>query len=243
MKKNESIIEKVVSERKIQREKEEQERIQQEQKNQEILSKTSDYLNDVYIKMKQYPPDFSPIGKWLKKSNWNVSIGEIDVKGVSSSIFTKKLITIECILSDISTIEQLKQVIQKRVNDTTQSNQYISTCFILPKIKDTELIKIIQDFNHYNFSPSLYDLFNQEIYYNIKDWKTSFFIRWFKKDETPKSIIGFLEEISDDNNIFTKSQITELLHMDEKEINKMFDWLIESNKIIHLKIDEFTLMK
>ena len=243
MNEKKSIIEKVVSDRELKKKNEEKNQIELEQKKQEIMTKTSEFLNEIYNKINNYPPDFSPIGKWLKKANWNVSQGKIEVKGEASNILSKKLITLECILCDITTIEQLNLIINKRVYDATQTDQYISTCFIIPYLENKEFIDIITNYNHYNFSPSLFDLSTQEFFYNDNDWKTSFFIKWFKTGDKPENIINYLEQISDENNIFLKSQVLENLHMDEKEIKKMFDWLIKSNKIIHLKMDEFTVMK
>jgi hypothetical protein len=207
---------------------------------QEISTKLNLYLNIVSGRMKNYKPDYSPLGRWLGKITWNVKTFPDKALGIASSLFSINLLTIEARYIERSEIlDNLSELLYDDATITSNKDQFLAKCYVTYDINDESVLNTFKHYHHNNLSIFLYDLKKDLLFFYRQDWKTKLFAEWFKKNGTPKNIIKILNIISDKNNIFNLNDVKNKLKLDEKEIKRMLEDLLKENKIIEMKKDEF----
>jgi len=239
-----SIIEKVIEEKKQREIRKKEEAVLEEkmfnQMKQDISTKLHLYLNIVAGRMKDYKPYYSPLGRWLGKTNWNVNTYSDKVMGEAISLLSKNLLAIEARYIEKSKIlDNLSNLLYEDATKTSKKGQFLAKCYISYDINDETILNVFKDYTHYNLSTFLYDLKQDILIFNEQDWKTQLFAGWFIKNGTPKDIVKILNNISDKNKIFNLNDVINNLKIDEKEAKKMLKCLLKENKIIEIKKDEF----
>ncbi|MEW5759483.1 MAG: hypothetical protein AB1779_01800 [Candidatus Thermoplasmatota archaeon] len=192
-----------------------------------------EYVKNVYKRMENYKPDYSPLGSYFERAEYDIAL---DMKSMACYCklkygFFKEPLQLFCsYLEKISLINpnQLNNFLFEIGEVAKMNEQFIARCFVsTPRqsIKD-----IFKNFSHKNASFYIFDIESSELIYNENDKKTNIFSEWFKVDGKPKDMVEILKSIVDKNGIFKKKGISEL-GFGEKNCEKLLKNFLERNII------------
>lgn len=236
-----SIIDRVLEEKR--KKQEEQDRESQEQTvfDQRMQVELTTYINHIIKKVEQNKPFFTPRGRYIGDTKWNISRLHDGVEAVAKEKLTIKLL--------VFSAEYMKHVdldiIKGKISETSQQinssvfNLSVFTCFIVDACVDERVKKMVTTFDHYGFFPMLYSLNEQKLWYNPSEELISYFITWFDPQKNPKQIKDILCSITDKHNVITIDSIKQKFIFDEKESKKMVTSLEKKGIIYHLKGSEY----
>jgi hypothetical protein len=238
-----SIIDDVVTEREQQKELEAMKENQQIKQEGAISAELSFYLDKLEIKMKKYPPQYSPLGRWIGDAKWHVNKTSSSIQGVSTSWIEGALFMIGCYHVANPGYDYILSKMQQDAENASMGKQFSVACYTCFDDVEEKIKNIFRRYEHFCFSPFLYVLKSGELIYNIDCWKTGLFKEWFLVDGKPKMMLEMIKEISDEDNMFTVDQVKQKFELDDKEAMKMLKWLEGENKILKFKLGEYGVLE
>lgn len=204
---------------------------------QENLLKANVYITETGLRMKQYIPEYSPLGYNLINGQWSVNVNPDNTRlaGKLSKGFMKTLLTLNCeYIAMPELLANLQNYLIEKADIAMRKNQFTAICYIGAGVKESAQDRTFKNFSHPHLSAYLYDIKTEQLIYNENDEKTKFFAEWFKKDGNPKSLKDLIVEIADKNGIFTEQGLEEKLHFSKKEAELLLRDLIKKNVIVEV---------
>lgn len=194
--------------------------------------KATAFISNVYTKLQDHRPGYSPLGLVLEDKKWIVTLNKdgFGASGiVEAGVFKQPLI----VEAEYITIRELEKgdFLMAMANTATSKKQFIAKCYVVAHIEDG-LLPGLKAFRHPNVSPFFYDIDRDKLYFNANDMKTTVFAEWFKPSGTPKTVIQLIKEVVDKNGVFTKKAVGVKLNLSGEELDALFETLIKKNIIV-----------
>lgn len=202
----------------------------------DIDLEASIFIRSVYSKMRDFKPEYSPLGYYLGDENWNIDLSQdsFSLVGKVGRLF-RELFKIQ---SDyIKTPDSLQNEIigiQDIALEKKNKNQFFIKCCVVDKIDNLSQGNYFINFIDRVISIYLYDLSENTLCYNSNDWKTEIFSEWFKKDGNPLSLREIIKKIEDKNGIFLQDGMVSHLNFDAQRARKLLKKLETDGKIISI---------
>ena len=240
-----SIIDRVLDEQ----EKKKQEELQREQNicvvDQKQQVKLHSYINDVLGKLEYNKPEYNPRGMWIGNAKWDIRSNSTSIDAEARIGFSKKSLIMNVSYNDIISLDHANTLLSEysqKVN-IGPNKIYLCICFVTDYLDDEDVKDLFQSYDHFGFSPFIFNLKNNELIYNKNNWKTSFFADWIDPGKKPRDMIDLLRDISDSHSIFTIEKIKKQYLFDDKEAETMLTNLIDQNKIMRLNRGEYGVIE
>jgi hypothetical protein len=217
--------------------------LKKDEYNRSIYQKATNYLSEIYIKLKNYKPEYSPLGFYFKDEKWDTELNPngTETKGIIRSKLFKEPLQIECVFIWKEYIQSLNELLLDDAIDTEKKDQFKIKCFLINEL-DVNMVSAIKGFRHSNYSVYFFDLKKEKLVYNKKDKKTDLFSNWFKIDKRPPSIKELIIKMADENGMFTKKDLVNKLKLKSNEATKLIEHLIERNKIVDVEHGKYAFI-
>ncbi len=185
-------------------------------------AKVTAKLNAVFAKLRDYPPEYNPLGKFLIGEEW---VSEFDprtreVSGrVESGLLNKCSLEIKC--AHHRTADFIaREYVTRDAKQAESKDKFVAICYIFNEL-DTRTIDFFERFRAQNACAYAFEMSTGRLVYNKNDWKTELFSPYFAEGARPKNMRDLLDELSDKHGIFSADDLKGHLKLSDREIQKL----------------------
>jgi len=215
----------------------------------EYSLKASAFIASVYTGLTEFPPDISPIGDFVSDLKWSVDMEEDGLsvharikKGLLSEPFQVTCRYRRVIYRRVITLKQCNTLFTRVGKEASSKDRFHIFCIVADNLPEG-VKEALEVFNHPNFSPLIYEVSDQQLYFPPNDEKLKMFIGWFSTDEKNKTLEELVTGVADEDGSFTKESLSSDLGLNEDDVDRLIEFLLGQQKIVDVDRKSFAFVK